>query len=329
MELRTVFPISPSEYKITYTDKVIFAGSCFATAIGEKFKSGRMPVLTNPFGTVYNPVSVCNTLDALTEGREYTIDDLVKHDDRWFSLDHYTDFSSHDPGLLLDKINSVIHDARAFLSSANYLFVTFGTARVYRWKNSGKIVSNCHRIPESLFVRELLSVNETVSLWSEQIEKLHSFNRGLRIIFTVSPVRHWKDGAHGNQISKSVLLLAIEELLKHPLKPGYFPAYELVMDDLRDYRFYETDMLHPSQAAIDYIWEAFTKCCFDNRTLSLYGEVLNITKAVTHRIRSESAVQINDFAGKMLRRTEAVKSAHPEIDLENEVNYFRSLIDQS
>jgi hypothetical protein len=326
MELRTIFPIQPSESKIKYSDRVVFLGSCFASSIGKKFELGRIPVLINPFGTIYNPVSVCNTLDSITRGRNYTIDDLYKNNNRWISFDHYTDFSSDDAKTLLEKINSGVNEARAFLSGACCLFITFGTARVYRWKESGKIVSNCHKIPQSCFSSELLTVSEIAGLWSEQLEKLHALNSDLKVVFTVSPVRHWKDGAHGNQVSKSVLLLAIEEILKHPLRPGYFPAYELVLDDLRDYRFYDIDMLHPSSVAVDYIWEAFTQCYFDDSTFILYREVLNITKAVSHRIRSESQGQITAFAEKMLGRIDSVKKRHPDINLEVESEYFRNLL---
>jgi hypothetical protein len=326
MELRTTFIIPPSGNRITYSDGVVFIGSCFATSIGKQFELGRMPALINPFGTVYNPVSVCNTLDAISEGREYTIDDLYNYQDNWISFNHYTDFSSGDPDALLNKINSTIFKARAFLTRAHFLFVTFGTSSVYRWKLSGKIVSNCHKIPEPEFTREMLSPGEIIAQWSDQLEKLHSINPDLKVIFTISPVRHLKDGAHGNQISKSVLFLAVEELQNHRLKPDYFPAYELIMDDLRDYRFYDADMLHPSALAIDYIWDAFTKCYFDDKTLGLYREVVKITKALSHRIMSDSPGQKKKFAGNMLDRIESVKEKDPSVDLEYEKKYFLDLL---
>lgn len=326
MELRTTFSIPPSKNRITYSDRVVFIGSCFAASIGKQFEAGRMPALINPFGTVYNPASVCNTLDTITEGREYKIDDLYKYQDTWISFNHYTDFSSGDPDALLNKINSKITEARAFLTRAHFLFVTFGTARVYRWKLSGKIVSNCHKIPEQEFTREMLSTGEIVAQWSEQLEKLHSVNPGLKVIFTISPVRHWKDGAHGNQVSKSVLFLAVEELQNHRSTPDYFPAYELIMDDLRDYRFYDTDMLHPSASATDYIWDAFTKCYFDDKTLSLYREVIKITRAVSHKIMTDSPGQKKKFAGDMLKRIESVKEKNPAVNLEYEKKYFSDLL---
>lgn len=326
MDLRTVIKVEPSDSRITYSDKVVFTGSCFATSIGRKLESGRMPVLINPFGTVYNPVSVCTTLNAISEKKEYRPEDLIHYGNRWVSPDHYTDFSDEDPSLLLDRINLTVRNAGTFLAAAKFLFVTFGTARIFRLNESGKIVSNCHKIPASRFTRELLTADQIVSIWSEQIDKLSILNPQLRIIFTISPVRHWKDGAHGNQVSKSVLFLAVEELLRHPSKPGYFPAYELVMDDLRDYRFYADDMLHPSPVAVDYIWDAFTGCYLDDQTLLIYNEVRNITKAVSHTVRSGSRDDLKSFAGTMLGKIDSLVKKYPWITFEKEKGYFEGLL---
>lgn len=287
---------------------------------------GRIPVLINPFGTVYNPVSVSNTLRAVTEAKKFGADNIYNSEGRWISFSHYTDFSSDDPASLLKKINDNIEKAHNFLSGAKFMFVTFGTAWIYLWNRTGEVVSNCHKIPASEFTRRLLSVDEVTALWSGQLEKLHSVFPGLKVIFTVSPVRHWKDGAHGNQISKSVLLLAIEELQKHPLGPGYFPAYELIMDDLRDYRFYDTDMLHLSESAVEYIWEAFTKCFFEKKTFNIYLEVLKITRAVMHRIQSDSS-QTKRFAVNMIEKIHDLKKKYPFLDLETEKEYFAALLE--
>jgi len=326
MELRTIFKIPPSDARITYHDPVMFIGSCFATSIGKQLESGRMPVMINPAGTVYNPVSVCNTLNTITSGRIYKISDLYNHRGTWLSFNHYTDFSSDDPEAALEKINRKIKEAENFITESKYLFITFGTARVYRWKQSGRIVSNCHKIPAKEFTEELLSVKNVVSLWKKQLDTLSSMYPALKIIFTVSPVRHWKDGAHGNQVSKSVLLLAIEELLGHPSRPGYFPAYEIVMDDLRDYRFYDDDMLHPSETAVRYIWNAFSECYLDEKTKNLWKEVDGITKAVSHRIQSGSKAELNKFAGNMLTRIKAVEEKLPAISFDCEKTYFNDLL---
>jgi len=211
-------------------------------------------------------------------------------------------------GKVLEKINNKSKEASAFLANSSYLFITFGTARIYRFKETGLIVSNCHKLPASMFESELLTVNEIVKLWADQIEKLNSLLPDLKIVFTISPVRHWKDGAHGNQVSKAVLFLSIEELLKQFPDCQYFPAYELVMDDLRDYRFYDDDMLHPSAMAINYIWGAFCKCYIDNRTRNIWNEVVKITKACRHRVNTDSGSGIKIFAEKMLSQISDIEA---------------------
>lgn len=325
MELRTTFNIAPSPHKITYDDPVMFIGSCFATSMGKMFETGHLPVMINPAGTVFNPVSVSNTISTIAEGREYTINDLYNNKGTWISFNHYTDFSSASSEDVLRKINERITESQNFLSAAGYLFITFGTARVYRWKKTGNIVSNCHKMPDNEFSRELLTVEKIKGLWEKQLDALHSKYPKLKVIFTISPVRHWKDGAHGNQISKSILFLAVEELLNHPAVISYFPAYEIIMDDLRDYRYYDDDMLHPSSSAINYIWEEFSKCWFDEKTVDLWREISKITKATSHIIQSGSAADLRTFAENMLARIQAVNKRNPSINLEAERKYFLSL----
>lgn len=326
MELRTTFKIEPSRDKITYNDRVMFIGSCFASSVGYQMEMGRMPVMINPAGAVFNPVSVCNTLDTILSEKEFTPDDLYCHEGTWLSFFHYTDFSSDNPVTVLEKINKKSSEALSFLKSCRFLFITFGTARVYRWKETGQIVSNCHKIPSVRFETELLTVEEIVTLWKNQLDRLHSLFPELKIVFTVSPVRHWKDGAHGNQVSKAVLFLAVEELLHHSVSPQYFPAYELVMDDLRDYRYYTDDMLHPSSAAIIYIWDAFSGSYMESKTINLWNEVVKITKACNHRLNSDSPIKIKDFAGRMLSQISQIEKKIPKMNLSEERNYFLSLL---
>jgi hypothetical protein len=326
MNHRTTFSISPSKNKISYNTPVMFIGSCFATEIGSMMYEGKMKVLINPMGVVYNPVSAGNTIDIIAENRKFTENDLYIYKGINLSFYHYTDFESMDSVSLLKKINSVTEQANTFLRKARYLFITFGTARVYRFKESGKIVSNCHKLPADLFSLEMLEKEDIVSNWTNILEKLHVFNKDLRVIFTISPVRHWKDGAHGNQISKSLLFLSVEKLLVHPVVESYFPAYELLMDDLRDYRYYSDDMLHPSKMAIDYIWKSFTDCHFSPETVSLWKEVQRITKARNHRLLSASQSGRREFANEILEKISAIEKKIPGIDLVNERLYFHDLI---
>lgn len=327
MDLRTTFSIEPPARKITYSDPVLFIGSCFATSIGSMLEEGRMPVMINPSGTVYNPVSVSNTLETITAGEGYDSGRLYKHGDTWISFDHHTDFSSGDPEELIERINNRSREALKFLSAARFLFITFGTARIYRFKETGKIVSNCHKIPAGMFTQELLSPENIATMWSSQLDRLNSMFPDLKVVFTISPVRHWKDGAHGNQVSKSVLFLAVEKLLEHQTGPSYFPAYEIVMDDLRDYRFYDADMLHISDTGIYYIRETFCRCYFDSETMSLWQEVSGISRAVSHRIRTDNIDQIRKFAENIVSRIDRIKQKNPSVSLQKEREYFNGLLE--
>jgi hypothetical protein len=325
MDLRTIIKIEPSDFRISHNTMVAFLGSCFAAEIAGKMDEGRMASLVNPFGTVFNSVSIANTLSVIIENRRFSEKDLYKYKERYLSLLHYTDFSSDSPETLLDRINSTTTLSHDFLGKSEYLFVTFGTARVYRLRETGMIVSNCHKMPGNLFEQELLTVEEITVTWTKLLDQLRDFNKNLRVIFTVSPVRHLKDGAHGNQVSKSVLFLAVERLLTHPASGGYFPAYEIIMDDLRDYRYYDEDMLHPSSIAVDYVWRAFSGCYLTSDALSLWKEARRITKAMNHRFITDSAKAKSDFANETLRLISALETRAPWIDFKKERSHFEEM----
>ena len=325
MNFRTTFNIDPSDNKIDHYTPVMFIGSCFASEIGAKMSEGKMKVLINPSGVVYNPASVGNILDIILENKTFTESDLYKYKGTNISFYHYTDFTSEDSYRTIEKINSATIKANNFLKQTSFLFITFGTARIYRFRESGNIVSNCHKLPASLFSRAILNIDEIVSSWNDILDRLHSFNNNLRIIFTVSPVRHWKDGAHGNQLSKSVLFLSIDKLLEHKAVEGYFPAYELQMDDLRDYRYYAEDMLHPSQTAVDYIWNAFSDCFFSQETIALWKEVNDVTKAMNHRFLSDSHTGKYEFAKNILKKISAIENRNPYLDFSEERSYFKNI----
>jgi hypothetical protein len=325
MNLRTTFPINPSKDKISYSTPVMFIGSCFASEIGSKMEEGKMKVMINPSGAVYNPYSVANTLDIIIQKKIFTEQDLYIYNGINLSFSHSTDFSSDDQVKTLDKINSAVSRAHQFLKKSRFLFITFGTARVFRLTENNQIVSNCHKLPSSLYSHELLSVEDIKTAWEILLSKLHSFNKDLHVIFTVSPVRHWKDGPHGNIVSKSVLFLAVEELKGHNAVDGYFPAYELLMDDLRDYRYYAEDMLHPSPTAVDYIWEAFSECYFNSDTIALRNEVQGISKAMNHRFMSDSTEGKKEFADQMLKKISIIHKKNPVISFEKEKAYFLDL----
>ncbi len=328
MELLTVVPLPAAGTEITFDTPVMFVGSCFANEIGYRMAAGKLPVMTNPHGTLFNPFSVAAALERFASGYHYDVDDLYLHQNRYLSLGHHTAFSSYEPGVLVDRLNGVSEAASSFIRSASLLFVTFGTSYIYTLNSDGSIVANCHKLPASLFSRRQASFGEIAARWKETLDRLAEVNPSLRVWFTVSPVRHLSDGAHANQLSKAQLLLATEELLDHPLTEGYFPAYEIFMDELRDYRYYASDMVHPSETAIDYIWEKFTSLFLSGHTLRWWNEASRITRAMGHRI-SEKSEESSLFASAMLEKIDDLKSRAPFLRLEDEESHFSSMLQRN
>jgi hypothetical protein len=325
MELITAVGLPTSPLKISYNTPVLFMGSCFAGEIGYRMAAGKLKVMTNPHGTLFNPFSVAGALDSFVSGQIYTAGDVYLHQNRYMSLDHHTAFSSYDLDVLVERLNDTGKAASSFLKEASFLFVTFGTSYVYALRESGAIVANCHKLPSSLFSRRQASWSEIAARWRITLDKLSELNPGLRVWFTVSPVRHLSDGAHANQLSKAQLLLAAEELLQHPSVAGYFPAYEIFMDELRDYRFYASDMIHPSETAIDYIWDKFCSVFIESPVLRLWNEAAKITRAMAHRI-SGGKKETSAFAGVMLQKIDDLKARAPFMDLASEEKYFSALL---
>ena len=282
MNFRTEIPVPTSDFKITHDCKIAMMGSCFAENTASKFLNSGFTIDVNPFGIAYNPLSLLQNLNRLLDKKPFASNELFKDNDIYHSFSHHSRFSGTDPDEVLTKINTRMEQSLAFLGTADFLIITFGTAFVYRLQSTGEVVSNCHKLPAKLFTYLRLTIEEIVKEWSDLIARLQTLNPSLRIIFTVSPIRHWKNGAHGNQLSKSILLLSVEELLHNHSNCFYFPAYELVLDDLRDYRFYAEDMLHPSSQAIDYVWEKFTEAWFDGETLKKAGEIEKQNRFLNH-----------------------------------------------
>jgi len=301
MELRTAVLQPSSSLKITYDTPVMFMGSCFANEIGYRMSAGKLPVMTNPHGTLFNPFSVAKALERFADSHLYTEDDIYLHQNRYISLDHHTAFSSYNREFLIDRLNETGRAASEFLRKASFLFVTFGTSYVFSLRESSDIVANCHKLPTALFTRRQAGNTEIAERWQQTLDSLQQINPELKVWFTVSPVRHLNEGAHANQLSKAHLLLAVEEILKHPLSGGYFPAYEIFMDDLRDYRYYASDMVHPSETGVDYTWGKFTSVFMESPTLRLWYEASKITKAMNHRLSGEKSDALA-FAETMIKR---------------------------
>lgn len=289
----------------------------------------KMPVMVNPFGVMYNPYSVASVFRMLIEGKSYTPDQLVYRNGVWFSFDHYTGFSSPDRERCLTNINRAHFGAKDFLQKTGVILVTFGTARYYRFRETGKVVANCHKLPASEFSRELMDVDAVVELWSELISDLRVLLPEVRFIFTVSPIRHWKDGAVANQYSKSILHVAIQRLIARFADCAfYFPAYELMMDDLRDYRFYDSDMLHPSPVAINYIWERFANSLIDRRAVELSEQIDRVLKATEHRPINPHTSAHQRFVRSTMSRIERLAETHPYLNFETELSLLAQQLDE-
>jgi len=280
---QTKVQIPSSPLKIGYEDHVMALGSCFAENIGKKMSGAYFLIDVNPFGVLYNPNSIKNSLELLLHDKSFTIDDIFEHNSLWQSFTHSTQFSDSNAQVCLENINSRLSVARSFFKQSKILIITFGTAWVFEDINTKQVVSNCHKLPSQNFIRRRLTVQEIVDSYVSVITKMLANNPSLQIIFSVSPIRHWKDGAHENNISKSTLLLAVDELQKHFDQVHYFPAYEIQIDELRDYRFYASDMLHPSDVAVDYIWEKFCETYFSSVTQEVKSYVQQLNSDLAHR----------------------------------------------
>lgn len=321
-KFRTEFEIPKSKFEINYISKSIFIGSCFAENIGAKLKQFKFQVDINPFGVLYNPESVANGIKILLEERKFTETDLKYYNDLWYSFYHHGKFSDPDKKASLERINKQIEISSTSLKTAKSLFLTFGTAWIYRLKETQMVVSNCHKLPANLFERELLTIDKIVTLYKDLIDELNKYNQDLKIILTVSPVRHLKDDAQENQVSKSTLILAVNELVNQYDHVEYFPSYEIMMDDLRDYRFYNEDMVHPNKVAIDYIWDKFANNYFSEETKNVLKEVDKILKAKSHRPLNPESDAHQQFLIKYVHKIEELKRGFPTIDFGEELNYF-------
>ena len=318
-DFRTKVDVQPYPFSLNYSTPALFCGSCFTENIGSIMVERKMPILVNPFGVVYNPISVKLVIESILRAKPLVDSDLNFRNGLWFSFLHHTSYSSPVKEKCLELINTDLYKASEFAKGMDYLLITFGTARVYYLKENGQPVANCHKIPVKEFDNRLMSVEEIVNSWSTFIDDLLKRSPNLRIVFTVSPVRHWKDGAIGNQQSKSILNVAIHKLIKrYPNNAFYFPAYEILMDDLRDYRYYADDMLHPSRVAVDYIWDKFKGSFIDSEANALMGDIERIILAANHKPFNPNTPEHKIFIGNVLGQIKRIRGIKPNIDFTRE-----------
>jgi hypothetical protein len=297
---RTIVSPEKPPFEISYNDSIVSIGSCFSENIGKKLSERKFNININPFGQQYNPLSVSNAMLRLVSPKPYTEKDLVYHDELYHSFDHHGSFSRSTVDETLQHINSNLATAAAAIKKADILFLTFGTAHYFKLNETNRAVSNCHKLSGTFFTKLLLSPTEIETAVLNAIEKLREINPNIKIILTVSPVRYFAFGHHENTISKSFLFTAIHQLMKNDSNLHYFPAYELVMDDLRDYRFFAEDMLHPNYQATQYVWEALCGSMMYSTTTKKIKEVEEIIAAANHRPRNPRSVAHKKFIQKYL-----------------------------
>ena len=284
IELHTKVRVPAMPFRLDFDAGIVSLGSCFSDEIGRRLQEGGFCIEQNPFGTLYNPASIASALRRIMYDEEICEEDLVKHEGLWHSWHHHGSFSRPTAGECLSVCNNRIHQAHAALKNASLLMVTFGTAWVYGLvANGGKTVANCHKLPQEIFVRRRMTVDEIVTLWQPLLQELSTFNPQLSILFTVSPIRHIGDGLHDNQLSKGTLLLAVDQLASFSnTSLSYFPSYEIVLDELRDYRFYGPDMVHPSELAVEVVWQRFREACMTPAVIQQAHNNMKQNKRLKH-----------------------------------------------
>jgi hypothetical protein len=325
MELKTTIEIKPTEEKIHPHDRITSMGSCFADHIGSRFEEMKMDILSNPFGIIYNPISQMRLIKAALNGEDLNDEHIIENRDIYNHLDAHSIFGKKNMVELKEGIREANSKLKEYLESSKVLILTFGTAWVYRYEKTQQIIANCHKLPSQNFQKELLELDDIVNEVISTVQLLKEKNPALRIILTVSPVRHIKDGIPENMLSKSILRLATNKIKKAIDKTYYFPAFELMMDDLRDYRFYAEDMIHPNNMARNFIWQRFRETFFSEPLFAYCDKWQSIKNDLNHRVMnpgSEEHVQFLEALQKKLNRFSVMGNVeeemnHVEKELEN------------
>ncbi|MBA3828821.1 MAG: GSCFA domain-containing protein [Taibaiella sp.] len=307
---------------ITYKDKILLTGSCFTEHISGRLAQYKFNVLANPNGILFNPMSVAESIDSYLDGRVYEPQDLFPLNELWNSWQHHTRFSHIDKTEALNNINTAQKEAAAFVKSADKIIITLGSAFQYYLKEGNKGVANNHRGPAQWFHKTLLSIDTIVNALGNTLQKLSTANPYATVIFTISPVRHVRDGVIENNRSKARLVEAVHTLCSTYPNTYYFPSYELVIDILRDHRYYDIDLVHPNYAATSYVWHQFEKACIDAQTINIMKEVQDIVTAYHHKPRFPETEGHRNFMKMYSAKIKDLQERHPYLNLKEEISYF-------
>jgi hypothetical protein len=306
---RTVLKTNPQKKQISYESHIALLGSCFSENIGDKFAYFKFDTLTNPYGILFHPLAIEKALTEITEQKEYLQKDLFFHNEQWHSFQHHSDFSAPTAAEVLTKINREIEISKQFFKDASHVLITLGTAWCYEHFQSQTAVGNCHKIPQKAFSKKLLRVSEIVSSLQNIQKKIHQNNPSAILIFTLSPVRHLKDGMVENSLSKAHLLAGIQQVTDQKTS-FYFPSYEIVMDDLRDYRFFDKDLVHPNETAVDYIWKQFQETWIHPNTVGVQKQVAAVQKALRHKALDQGSEAHKKFLKELDVKKELLKKKY-------------------
>ncbi len=316
MNFTTIVPISKSNFPIDYNSRIVSIGSCFAENIAEKFDYFKFQNMVNPFGIIFNVVSIERMVERIVNQEFFTEKDVFYHNELWHCFEIHSQLSHPDKDIFLKNLNQILENSRNQFAKLSHFIITYGTSCVYRNIETKQIVANCHKIPQKYFTKELLSFETIVKSIEKTISLINSINKVVKFIFTVSPVRHSKDGFVENNVSKSNLITAIYRHLQtenNKLKAEYFCSYEIILDELRDYRFYKEDMLHPNQIAIDYVWERFSETYFSKEINSTTNEVCSIQKMINHKPINPSSILNQELNEKIKEKILKLQVEFPQI----------------
>lgn len=331
MQFQLDIQIKKPEELIRYGQKIMLMGSCFTEHIGKALQELKFEVMQNPHGILFDPASVCHSLLSYAEGKKYTENDLFYLNEVWATWHHHSRFSHLQRKECLEQINLSQEKAHDFLRQADWLIITLGSSFSYRLTDqadkaslsTGSAVANCHRAPGQWFQKHMMEIAETMASLDQLIHRLRAFNPNLKLIFTISPVRHIRDGVVENNRSKARLLESVHQLVNKFDRSWYFPAYELVIDVLRDYRFYDIDMVHPNYPATQFVMEKFMEAMVDEPSKWLSQEIRKIVIARNHKAFQSATKAHQQFLQQHLQLAQDLQAKHPVVDLKEEIEYFR------
>ena len=313
MNFTTKVPIEKYQNPIDYNSRILSLGSCFAENMAEKFYYFKFQNSVNPFGIVFNPVSIEKLVNRIVNQIQFTENDIFFHNDLWHCYEVHSELSNANKEDFLRNLNSILSENFNLISNATHIIITYGTSWVYRNKTSNEIVANCHKVPQNQFDKEIISVEAIEKSIANTINLIQKINPNCNFIFTISPVRHIKDGFVENQRSKAHLITALQSAICDLPSTIYFPSYEIMMDELRDYRFYADDMLHPSQLAIDYIWIKFFENYVSESEFSTMNQVCEIQRALKHRPFNPESESHKKFLDNLEAKIKTVQKLIPII----------------